>query len=88
MNSNQTFNHAIFKSFITYVHLLFDAFAKVFLQKGFIREIHGKDSDKYYRIQVSNNFKIIKLNWVRFPEHYRKEFPEHNRETGFKQNQN
>lgn len=26
------------------------------------KEIHGKDTDKYSRIQVSDNFKIIPLN--------------------------
>ena len=59
---------ASFKVFVIYRQLLFhtDAFAKVFLQKCFIfKEIHGKDPDKYSRMQVSDNFKIITLNWIR-----------------------
>lgn len=38
-------------------------FYKSFLQ--IFRKIHGKESSKYSKMQVSNNFQIIPLNWVR-----------------------
>ena len=41
----------------------------VLAKKCFIfKEIHGEDPDKYYRMQVSDNFKIITLNWIRIPK--------------------
>lgn len=46
----------------------------------FFREIHGKDSDKYSRKQVSDKFKIIKVNWVRISRAKEK--------NGFKLNKN
>ena len=44
------------------------------------KETHKKDSDKYCRIQVSDNFKIIKLNWIGISRT--------NGKTGLKQNKN
>ena len=51
------------------------------LQICFIfREIHGEGSNKYSRIQVSANCKVIKLNWVGISRTHGK--------TRFKQNKN
>ena len=44
------------------------------------KETHKKDSDKYCRIQVSDNFKIVKLNWIGISRT--------NGKTGLKQNKN
>lgn len=55
-------NMAILKS-LSFTGSYFFTF--MLLQICFIfRAIHGKDTNKYSRIQVFNNFEIIKLNWV------------------------
>lgn len=41
--------------------MLLFMFAKCFV----FGEIHGRNSEKYSRIEVSDHFKIISLNWVR-----------------------
>ena len=80
INANHIFNHAIFKPFIIYRQLLLysNGFAKLFLQKCFIREIHRKNSDKNSGIQVSDNFKITKLKCIKISRTTRK--------TAFKEN--
>ena len=61
MNSHQIFNHDLFKVFLSFIDSYY--FTLILLPRCFIfREIHGKDSDKYPKIEVSDNFKIIKLN--------------------------
>lgn len=65
MSSPRIFNQGHLKFSVIYSQLLFytDAFAKVALP--IFKEIHGKDSDKYCRLQVSDNSQIILLNGVR-----------------------
>ena len=64
MNSHQIFNNGHFQVFLSFIDSYY--FTQILLQMCFIfRETHGKDPDRYFGIQVFDNFKIIALNWVR-----------------------
>ena len=66
--NNQIFNDGHFKIFYhsQTITVLLRCFYKSFLQMCFIfSEILGKISNKYSKKQVSDDFQIIPLNWVR-----------------------
>lgn len=75
VNSHCIFNHCHFlKSFIIYRQFLFSfgTLEKIFLQKCFIFKDSFKKSKKYSKMQVSNNFKNITLNWKKIYSTLRK----------------
>ena len=79
MNSHQIFNHDLFKVFLSFIDSYY--FTLILLPRCFIfKKIHETDSDKYSKIKVSDNFKIIKLNHLVISRN--------NEKTGLKQNKN
>lgn len=64
MNSHQIFNNGHFQVFLSVIGSY--CFTLMLLQICFFfKEIHLKSSDRYSGRWVFDNFKIIRLNWVR-----------------------